>query len=170
MEYFATYGWAVFALFIVIAVLIGTGMFNPGRFTSDECILQPNMPCSGYYIYYSEGTHDLVSGFTLGNSIGSAVLWRNATIAVPDRNGYATGTTVIENQARPDDWTRQGEKTNITIAISNFEKPSINAPKKAKLTIAFSVCEGYATAAECDAKAPIYHTSGRLDAVVRSAP
>lgn len=168
MEYLATYGWAVFALFIVIAVLIGTGMFNPGRFTSDECILQPNMPCNGYYMYYDDTNRELVSGFELGNSMGSTVYWRNATIVVPDRNGYANATVEIENPAKPGAWTRQGEKVNVTIPILNFEKPSANAPKKARLTISFSVCEGYATPAECYNNAPVYYTSGRLDAVVRS--
>jgi len=162
MEYLATYGWALFALFIVIAALIGSGIFNPGRFASEDCLLQPNMPCSGYYMYYDEQTRMLTSGFSVGNSGGSKILWRNASVFVPNKGGTLVGSTSIDKMAT------QGKKTNVSITIPGVEKIPFNTPKKARISLDFSVCEGYAFEDDCRQNAPRYTTSGRLDVVVRS--
>ncbi len=49
MEYLATYGWALFAMFAVVAVLVASGMLGSGRYQSEECTFAPNLPCNNIY-------------------------------------------------------------------------------------------------------------------------
>jgi hypothetical protein len=45
IEYLMTYGWAILALVIIIAVLLASGVANPNFFVSEECTLGSNLPC-----------------------------------------------------------------------------------------------------------------------------
>lgn len=45
MEFLMTYGWAILAAIIAIAVLAYFGVFNPGRYTSETCALSPPFTC-----------------------------------------------------------------------------------------------------------------------------
>jgi hypothetical protein len=46
VEYIVTYGWAIFALLIVIGVIISSGILNPSFILSEECRLGSNLPCN----------------------------------------------------------------------------------------------------------------------------
>ena len=46
MEFLMTYGWAILAAIIAIAVLAYFGVFNPGRYASEVCSLGPPFICS----------------------------------------------------------------------------------------------------------------------------
>jgi hypothetical protein len=48
MEYLVTYGWALLALLIVVAVLLSSGVFSPNSFATQECTFQPDLPCSPF--------------------------------------------------------------------------------------------------------------------------
>ena len=45
IEYLMTYGWVLIAIFVVIALIIASGVFSPGRFLKQECRLTPDFPC-----------------------------------------------------------------------------------------------------------------------------
>jgi uncharacterized protein (UPF0333 family) len=45
MEFLMTYGWAILAAIIAIAVLAYFGVFNPGRYTSEMCQLGAPWTC-----------------------------------------------------------------------------------------------------------------------------
>ena len=45
IEYLTTYGWALLALVIVIAVLVSTGIFSPNYLVSEECSFGNNLMC-----------------------------------------------------------------------------------------------------------------------------
>ena len=45
MEFLMTYGWAILAAIIAIAVLAYFGVFNPGRYTSEMCQLGAPFTC-----------------------------------------------------------------------------------------------------------------------------
>jgi len=45
IEYLMTYGWVLIVIFVVIALILATGVFSPGRFLSQECKLTPDFPC-----------------------------------------------------------------------------------------------------------------------------
>lgn len=160
MEYLATYGWAIFALFIVVALMFATGVFGAGRFAVEECSIQPNIPCSGYYMYYNKTDSKMYVGFDLVNSMGSDVLWRNVTITLAD----GVPATVSATPA----FVHQGQKASVLMTASmTAAKAQVNSQKKAKMNIQFSVCEGYPTQTACDAGAVVHSTAGKLDAFVR---
>ncbi|VVB56565.1 Uncharacterised protein [uncultured archaeon] len=56
MEYLATYGWALFAMFAVVALLVASGMLGAGRYQSEECTFAPNLPCNN--VYFEKDTTD----------------------------------------------------------------------------------------------------------------
>src|SRR3990167_5308518 len=45
MEFLMTYGWAILAAIIAIAVLAYFGVFNPGRYTSEMCQVSAPFTC-----------------------------------------------------------------------------------------------------------------------------
>ena len=74
MEYLVTYGWALLALFLVIALLIASGVFSPNSFSSQDCTFQPNLPCSPYILYVDTTpgptNGQAILNFTLTNGLG----------------------------------------------------------------------------------------------------
>lgn len=87
VEYLTTYGWAILALIIVLAVLLSSGILSPGYVISEECSMGTNMPCA--FALYNEGgatkiSLRLVNGFSyrinatslsLSGDDGSTVAW-----------------------------------------------------------------------------------------------
>lgn len=45
VEYLMTYGWAILALVIVVAVLFSTGIFSPSYLVSEECNFGNSLKC-----------------------------------------------------------------------------------------------------------------------------
>ncbi len=45
MEFLMTYGWAILAALIAIGVLIYFGVFSPGRYFPESCLLSPPLGC-----------------------------------------------------------------------------------------------------------------------------
>lgn len=79
-EFLATYGWALFGIFILLAILVGTGLINPGRFIGEECTAQPGFSCTGYYLK-STGPSSLELGAKLTNLLGYPVYIKNVSVA-----------------------------------------------------------------------------------------
>ena len=73
MEYLVTYGWALLALFAVLALLFSTGAISTGNFSVAECTFQPDLPCSSFIIYKSAATGTTTLEFTLTNGLGFAI-------------------------------------------------------------------------------------------------
>lgn len=59
VEYIMTYGWAILALVLVTAALLGTGVLSPNYLISEECNLGSNFPCN--FIVYNEGGQTRIS-------------------------------------------------------------------------------------------------------------
>ncbi|MEW6035984.1 MAG: hypothetical protein AB1529_05200 [Candidatus Micrarchaeota archaeon] len=55
IEYLTTYGWAILALVIVIAVLFSTGIFSPSYLVSEECNFGNSLQCQ--FALFNEGGH-----------------------------------------------------------------------------------------------------------------
>ncbi len=81
VEYLTTYGWAILALMIVIAVLLSSGILSPNYVISEECDFGTNVPCN-FVIYDSGGT---------------------TTLAVALFNGFAYRVNVLSVELKTDD-------------------------------------------------------------------
>jgi len=55
MEFLMTYGWAILAAIIAIAVLAYFGVFNPGRYTSEMCQVSAPFTCDDNSIAKTTG-------------------------------------------------------------------------------------------------------------------
>lgn len=45
LEYLMTYGWAIFALLIVLVALFASGIFSPNYLVAEECSFSNNLKC-----------------------------------------------------------------------------------------------------------------------------
>lgn len=59
MEFLMTYGWAILAAVIAIGVLIYFGVFSPGRFVPETCVLAAPLGCD------DDSTATVAAGVTL---------------------------------------------------------------------------------------------------------
>ena len=50
MEYLLTYGWAFLIIAVVLAAMFELGLFNPGKFSGNECLLQAGFSCLNFFI------------------------------------------------------------------------------------------------------------------------
>jgi len=53
IEFLVTYGWAIFALIIVLGALLSTGILSPNYLVSEECTFGTNIQCN--FALYNEG-------------------------------------------------------------------------------------------------------------------
>ncbi len=90
LEYLVTYGWAILAIVIIGALLIASGVFNPGSFASSTvCKEGASLSCiSADSVYRANGSATLRVGNKIGSQISNVYLV-NAT--------YFNGTVVAVN-------------------------------------------------------------------------
>ncbi|MGC9204893.1 MAG: hypothetical protein ACP5FN_01265 [Candidatus Micrarchaeia archaeon] len=50
MEYLMTYGWAILVMGIILSALFVLGVFNPGTFAGQECLLEAGFSCLNIYL------------------------------------------------------------------------------------------------------------------------
>jgi hypothetical protein len=68
IEYLTTYGWAIFALLIIIGIIVSSGVLTPNYLVSEECNFGNNLKCDFYLINneatgHSEITIRIFNGF-----------------------------------------------------------------------------------------------------------
>jgi hypothetical protein len=51
IEYLMTYGWAILIMAVILSALFVLGVFNPGSFTGQECLMQAGFSCLNIYMY-----------------------------------------------------------------------------------------------------------------------
>ncbi len=55
LEFLITYGWAIMALAVILAILFSTGVFNTNRYVEESCFLGPNFDCYGQVVKSPSG-------------------------------------------------------------------------------------------------------------------
>jgi uncharacterized protein (UPF0333 family) len=66
MEFLMTYGWAILAAVIVIAVLASFGVFSPGKYVPQTCIVSAPFGCVKNQIAASDASDTLTIVLTNG--------------------------------------------------------------------------------------------------------
>jgi len=156
MEYLVTYGWALLVLFIVVAYLLATGAFASNSFAAQECVLQPDLPCSPY-VLYRDGP-DTKLQFSLTNGLGfpiriSEINYTTSGIGVQGRKVYSWAPAVAET-------IQPGTRKNFTQTFTGAIQPSQNDFRTIYVEITYLNCKS----AICSGP---YVTSGRISAVVQ---
>jgi hypothetical protein len=83
VEYITTYGWAIFALIIVVGIIMASGMFTPNFFISESCNLGSNFNCRSA-VYNSNAASSSLISFELLNSFAYQVQITDITITTTD--------------------------------------------------------------------------------------
>jgi hypothetical protein len=161
MEYLVTYGWALLALFLVVALLIASGAFSPNSFSTQECTFQPGLPCSPYIIYKNASLGQTMLRFTLTNGLGFPINVTGINYTVTDlgeEGKRQLAGTLFQSFRVP-----QGGNMSF---VQNFSGPRQPEPKTFK-TIYVSI---YYLNCKNSACSGPYQSSGRISAVVEGSP
>ncbi|MFH1095099.1 MAG: hypothetical protein V1728_02695 [Candidatus Micrarchaeota archaeon] len=163
LEYMVTYGWALFGIFVVISFLLGAGVFNPNRFVSDECTLQPNMVCTSYFIQNYE-TRKVWLSFNLTNTMGFPIGIRGYSATIRDLRTdpcASPGTCMI--------YLGQGDSVRLNITTNTPYDIVGPDTVKADLNISYTSCAGLDKKACLDPSAdlPLHQSGGRMISRVR---
>lgn len=163
MEYLVTYGWALLALFVVIAFLVSTGAFSSSSFSITECTFQPDLPCSPYIIYRDEAIGKAVLRFGLTNALGFPINVTNVTYRATDM-GKAGVYVYTGSLPVPPGVAAPGKSMNFNYTfLENERQPQPRDFRTVIITITYQSCKTGTCAGS-------YTTSGRLSSVVESLP
>ncbi len=150
MEYLVTYGWALLALFVVVAYLISSGVFSANSFASQECVFQPDLPCSSSILYKSGS--DTKLEFSLTNGLGFPIDVESVVYSLP---GFApqTGLPKVDREYA------SGEKIEFSHVFTGGSQPQPRDFRTVTATLKYLNCRN----SPCSGP---YMTSGRISAIV----
>ena len=158
MEYLVTYGWALLALFVVVGYLFSTGAFSANNFAAQECVFQPDLPCSPYVIYKESATVTHLK-FNLTNGLGFPIKIKsiNYTATSMGMAGKHTYSPIVAASPTP---ILSGDKFGFDFSFSGDTQPSEREFKTVQVTLEYLNCRN---AASCSGP---YVTSGRISSIV----
>lgn len=159
MEYLVTYGWALLALFIVIAILLSSGAFSASSYAVQECTFQPDLPCPSFVLYKSgSGSPNTTLQFSLANGLGFPIRVNNVTYTGTGL-GDSGRNTYTGNLPAPSGIIPSGQRMNFTQNFSGALQPQIRDFKTIYVSITYSNCKG----GVCRSN---YTTSGRISTLI----
>ena len=88
IEYLTTYGWAIFALLIVLAVLFSSGILSPSYLISEECNFSNNLACT--VALQNTAAHGAIS-IKFFNAFPYKVRLTNFSLTATDNSGSFAG-------------------------------------------------------------------------------
>lgn len=161
MEYLVTYGWAILMLLIVLTYLIATGAFSSGSFVVQECVIQPDLPCSPSAL--SKNSTDTVLRFSITNGLGFPVNF--TSIAYTTFNIGKAGKNTQKDRLDLN-LIESGTKINFTKVFRGEVQPNLRDYRTIYFELEYYNCKGYPNA-PCSGP---YVTSGRISALVQKEP
>jgi len=88
VEYLMTYGWAILALVIVMAVLFSTGIFSPSYLVSEECSFGNTIRCN-FGFFNDAGSSKML--LTLYNGFPYKIRMKSLDLETTDGTQQFTG-------------------------------------------------------------------------------
>ena len=171
MEYLATYGWALFAMFAVIAILVASGMLGAGRYGSEECTFAPNLPCNNAYFVRGASDTEMTMHLNITNTQGFPMYITDC---------YYRPVGGVELQQLGGDpacdlkrITGQGESLQYDVPLSTNSPIRQSEVRRVYVTYTFKNCQDAPApdpATSCfadDVAYPRHNTSGLIVAIVR---
>ena len=163
-EYLVTYGWALLLLVAVIAIILSTGIFNPSYFISEECVLQPDIACTGYQMYRMGGDQDAILMMRVENRLGYDMKLANVKIITNDLG--VAGEGVLAPQEGMPVFLRQGDNVTLKYVITGEKQPAVDSVQRMKVELTYYSCAREVNP-DCVANAEYLHTvAGRITARV----
>lgn len=155
-EYLVTYGWALLLLVVVIAIILSTGIFNPSAFVGEECVIQPDIPCTGYQLYQSGSNTVLL--IRVENRLGYTMLLDSATVTTNDL-GVAGENTWDGRIDTPE--LGQGDNTTITFTFRGDKQPAPDAIERMRVAIKYYSCAREVNP-DCETSGNPHTVTGRI--------
>jgi len=158
MEYLVTYGWALLALFAVLAILISSGAFSASNFTNPECTFQPDLPCNSF-ILYKTASGSTKLAFNITNGLGFNMSINNITYTAVDMGGPGKQEYHYVPSSRIG--MAPGASYGFEYDFIGAKQPTLRDFRTVYVSISYSNCRF----AACSGN---YTTSGRVSAVVEA--
>ena len=163
MEYLVTYGWALLALFAVVAFLVSSGIFSSNSFMSQECTFQPDLPCPSS-ILYQNGTNTTLR-FSLVNGLGFPINITNGGVTYIATDVGLQGRQVYQGDLpfAPGTIINSSTYMNFTHTFNGTVQPGPGSGRQIIVNIAYQNCKTL----PCTPANGNYTTSGRISAFVQ---
>jgi len=155
MEYLVTYGWALLVLFVVVAYLLTSGAFSANSFAAQECVFQPDLPCSPFVIYREGGATKLQ--FTITNGLGFPM---NISSINYTTTGIGAGGRRVYPGTAPAGTIQPGARVSFNQTFAGEPQPSASDFRTIYVQISYLNCKSL----PCSS---VYMTSGRISASVQ---
>jgi len=157
MEYLVTYGWALLALFVVVAYLLSTGAFSANSFAAQECVFQPDLPCASYVLYRDAASGSTILKFSLTNGLGFPINVTRMNYSVVGI-GVGSGKNIYAGSV-PSQAVPSGSRMNFTQEFAGPFQPSARDFKTVQVALEYQNCRN----TPCSGP---YVTSGRISAII----
>ncbi len=96
VEYLTTYGWALFALIIVISVIFASGILSPSYLVSEECTFGASIPCDLFIFNQAGETGPTNISIRLHNSFPYTINITRVSLEYPNGEpGILLGTGLL---------------------------------------------------------------------------
>ena len=157
MEYLATYGWGLLALFLVIAFLISSGAFSSSNFSVQECTFQPDLPCSSFILYKNSSSAKTTLQFNVANGLGFRVNISNVSYLTTDLG--AEGRKIWAGSLPNQTDLPSGKRAQFAMDFTGPKQPYERDFKTIIVTLSYYNCRNL----PCTGP---YTTSGRISTMV----
>ena len=164
MEYLVTYGWALLALFAVVAILVSTGAFSSANFSQQECTFQPGIPCSPFIIYKNGDVTSI--RFSMANDLGFPIKIASATLTTSDMGEAGRVVYSIPSADLPQGIIEQSGQMDFFYDFAGPSQPYPRDFRTVVATIQYYNCKGIDSPGNCNDPESLYTTSGRISSVV----
>lgn len=167
MEYLITYGWVLFLLVAVVAVLYASGIFAPSRFISQECRFQPDFSCTDYALVKPTATTSRLI-IRVRNGLGFPIKMSSMNLTTTDMGSAGKKTWICPSASctfSPAFTTvlQQGDEMNMTITFTGTTQPTVGAMKEILMGITYQNCATAANPVTCSGGTPSSHSiSGKV--------
>ncbi len=133
VEYFTTYGWAIFVLAVILSILLYGGFFRPDFFISEKCEIGSNMPCKA--AVYNDGQSDRTKiSVEVLNAFSYAVEITSFEVTAADGAAF-----VFSNENLPKK-IESGDRLALGGALPRDKKFDDNALKQLTVRLGYRSC------------------------------
>ncbi|MCX8198252.1 MAG: hypothetical protein N3F07_03630 [Candidatus Micrarchaeota archaeon] len=162
MEYLVNYGWALLALFLVVAFLISSGAFSSSSFSAQECIFQPSLPCPSFIIYRQGSSNPAARlEFALVNGLGFPINISNVSYETSNLGQEGKKVWVGPLPSQP--FLQPGARANFSMDFPGASQPSFRQFRTIHVSVSYYSCKTL----PCTGP---YTTSGRISSIVEEKP
>jgi hypothetical protein len=119
VEYLMTYGWAIFALIVVLVVLLSSGIMSPNYLVSEECTFGTNLQCQ-FALFNQAGSTKLF--LNVFNGFPYEVEIRNIYLQTTDGTQYFSGFAEDVRLESGENATFEGSLTGLEIPEGSIKR------------------------------------------------